>query len=50
MVFKKMSINGVAYGMDGGDCQDTDEREVTNFNMQDTNLNQLLKQKDENNP
>lgn len=43
MIFRKMSINGVSYGKDDEDCEDDEEKEVTNFNMVDDELDQAIK-------
>jgi hypothetical protein len=38
MVFKKMSIAGVAYGSDHSVCDDLEQKGVTNFEMIDSKL------------
>ena len=43
MIFRKMSIGGVSYGQDDKDCEDDEEREVTNFNMVDDELDKAIK-------
>lgn len=43
MIFRKMSINGVSYGNNDEDCEDDEEKEVTNFNMVDEELDKAIK-------
>jgi P-type E1-E2 ATPase len=43
LVFRKMSIAGVSYGQDEKDCEDAYKKDVTNFNMVDSDLNKLIK-------
>lgn len=43
MVLKKMSIAGISYGRNERDCEDANEKEVTNFNMVDSDLNKAIK-------
>ena len=43
MVFRKMSIAGVSYGKNERDCKDAHEKDVTNFNMVDSDLNKVIK-------
>jgi phospholipid-translocating ATPase len=38
-----MSIAGVSYGQDEKDCEDAYKKDVTNFNMVDSDLNKLIK-------
>jgi P-type E1-E2 ATPase len=42
-IFRKMSIGGVSYGTNQRDCEDAASREVTNFNMVDSDLNKVIK-------
>lgn len=42
-VFRKMSIGGVSYGKNERECEDAASREVTNFNMVDSDLNKVIK-------
>jgi len=42
MVLRKMSIAGVSYGRNETDCDDAHEREVTNFNMVDLELDKAI--------
>jgi magnesium-transporting ATPase (P-type) len=41
MIFRKMSVAGVSYGRDK-ECDDQNLKEVTNFNMVDSDLNKLI--------
>jgi magnesium-transporting ATPase (P-type) len=43
MEFRKMSIGGVSYGQNHKDCEDAHMKEVTNFNMVDSDLNKAIK-------
>lgn len=43
MVFRKMSIAGMSYGQNDRECDDAYEKDVTNFNMVDSDLNKLIK-------
>ena len=42
-----MSIGGVSYGTNQRDCEDAASREVTNFNMVDSDLNNQLEKNPE---
>jgi hypothetical protein len=42
MVLRKMSIAGVSYGRNEEDCYDAHDREVTNFNMVDSDLDKAI--------
>jgi len=42
MVFRKMSIAGVSYGYNDLECEDAFEKNVTNFNMVDLDLNTVI--------
>lgn len=44
MIFRKMSIAGVSYGKNERDCEDADKKEVTNFNMVDSDLKKVIKE------
>lgn len=41
MIFRKMSVAGVSYGREK-ECEDAHQKEVTNFNMVDSDLNKLI--------
>ena len=43
MVFRKMSVAGHSYGQDDRLCDDAYDKDVTNFNMVDSDINKLLK-------
>tara|TARA_B110000285_G_C14756715_1_gene437719 strand:+ start:428 stop:574 length:147 start_codon:yes stop_codon:yes gene_type:complete len=45
MVLRKMSIAGVTYGQNNSDCEDAWDKEVTNFNMVDSELDKAIKYK-----
>jgi hypothetical protein len=38
-----MSISGVSYGKNERDCEDAASKEVTNFNMVDSDLKRMIK-------
>jgi magnesium-transporting ATPase (P-type) len=42
MVFRKMSVAGVSFGQNDMDCEDAFEKNVTNFNMVDSDLNTVI--------
>jgi hypothetical protein len=43
MIFRKMSVGGVSYGYNDSECHDAYKKDVTNFNMVDSDLNKLIK-------
>lgn len=43
MVFRQMSISGVSYGKNERECEDAASKEVTNFNMVDSDLKKKIK-------
>jgi len=45
LMFRKMSIAGRSYGTSSRDCEDTEEKGVTNFNMVDRDLDKAIKRK-----
>lgn len=42
MVFRNMSIAGISYGNNDMDCDDAHEKDVTNFNMVDSELDKAI--------
>ena len=38
-----MSIAGVSYGKNERDCEDAEKKDVTNFNMVDSDLKKIIK-------
>ena len=41
MIFRKMSVAGVSYGREK-ECDDASQKDVTNFNMVDSDLNKII--------